>query len=132
MVAIFGLVSALGGAYVHTWIDAVNMVAAKIMATVTLFFVAVPIIKLSGSISSFTLSIDAIHIIQDLRMNLCPGYQLFPPLPFLKSDRWDGKDVVSSEEDLVSLILSLGFSFTPALMICYCTPRIGFSCHSLA
>ncbi|KAK3939172.1 hypothetical protein QBC46DRAFT_438313 [Diplogelasinospora grovesii] len=82
--SIFGLGSALMGAFVRTWSNRLDNQTAHTIATVTLLLVVVPIVKLSGNIGAFTSSTAALHIIHDLRDDLTTEFgfdaNLFPPL----------------------------------------------------
>ncbi len=84
MFAIFGLTSAMVGAYVRTWSARLDNQTAHTIATVTLLFSIVPLVKLSGNIGAFTSSTAPINIIQSLRADLrsIPGVrgEWFPEL----------------------------------------------------
>lgn len=84
-ISIFGLLSALMGAFVRTWTERLNNQTAHTIATVTLLLVIVPIVKLSGNLGAFTSSTAPIDIIETLRKDLenelSPEVAaLFPPL----------------------------------------------------
>jgi len=91
IVAILGLVTAVGGAYVRTWSERLNNQTAHTIATVTLLFIVIPMVKLSGNIGAFTSSTAAVDIIQSLRAELGADYDLFPAFAFRgPDDGWDG------------------------------------------
>jgi len=98
-VAIYGLVSAIGGAYVRTWDNRLNNQTAHTIATVTLLFIIIPMVKLSGVIGSFISSTEAIDTIQNLRRELRKlgeGYDLFPDFTFKdRDDLWDPESASS-------------------------------------
>ncbi|KAK4462622.1 hypothetical protein QBC42DRAFT_326846 [Cladorrhinum samala] len=84
-ISIFGLLSALMGAFVRTWTERLNNQTAHTIATVTLLLVIVPIVKLSGNLGAFTSSTAPIDIIETLRKDLENEFStevaaLFPPL----------------------------------------------------
>jgi len=90
IVAILGLVTAVGGAYVRTWSERMNNQTAHTIATVTLLFIVVPMVKLSGNIGAFTSSTAAVDIIQSLRAELGSDFDLFPAFTFAgPDDAWD-------------------------------------------
>lgn len=111
-ISIFGLMSAMMGAFVRTWSDRLETQTSHTIATVTLMLVVVPIVKLSGNIGSFTSSTAAVHIIQQLRQDLRkhfgselgPEYELFPPLDIPVLD--DGADGEASGHGIHPQVLS--------------------------
>lgn len=84
--AIFGLLGALCAAFIRTYTQRLNNQTSHTIAVVTLFFILIPIIKISGNIGSFTSTSIAMDIIQELQRslrNLKPDRSpLFPPVEF--------------------------------------------------
>lgn len=83
--AIFGLLGALCAAFIRTYTQKLNNQTSHTIAIVTLFFILIPIIKISGNIGSFTSTSIAMDIIQELQRNLGkinPHHPLFPPVQF--------------------------------------------------
>jgi hypothetical protein len=89
LVAIVGLITAIGGAYVRTWSDRMNNQTAHTIATVTLLFIVIPMVKLSGNIGAFTSATGAVDVLQTLRRELGTDYDLFPAFNFQSTkDAW--------------------------------------------
>ncbi|KAH8901699.1 hypothetical protein GQ53DRAFT_835371 [Thozetella sp. PMI_491] len=108
LVAILGLVSGLGAAFVRTWIDQQNNQTAHTIAIVCLLFNFIPIVQISSQIGAFTSSTAAVHIIQNLRRHLTDYNasrgnhsrpSLFPAFEFHKDLRWDG-EIIDTEIEL--------------------------------
>lgn len=91
--AILGLLGALCAAFIRTYTQRLNNQTSHTIAVVSLFFVLIPIIKISGNIGSFTSTSIAMEIIQELQHNLenlNPRHPLFPPVQFDYDDfLWD-------------------------------------------
>ncbi|KAI9856199.1 MAG: hypothetical protein M1813_009216 [Trichoglossum hirsutum] len=91
--AIIGLFIALISAFIRTYSQRSNNQTAHTIAVVALFFILIPIVKISGNMGSFTSTSVAINIIQELRRNLRTlrpdGPQLFPPIRLSEDLRWD-------------------------------------------
>jgi hypothetical protein len=99
-VAILGLIGALGGAFVRTWIARRNNQTSHTIAVVCLLFNFIPIVQISSQIGAFTSSTTAVYIIQSLRRNLMNYYvrrgepdrrPIFPALDYSADLRWDGR-----------------------------------------
>jgi hypothetical protein len=189
--AIFGLLGGLCAAFIRTYMQRLNNQTGHTIAVVALFFILIPIVKISGNIGCFTSTSTAIDIIQDLHRNLKllnpEGPQLFPALRFDPTFGWDyargnRQETVEKEKrgsalpitELRNLefwpsmapwagmnnswrpckqisvhnqfstasrspgylfFLSLVFvmcAYSPALVLSYKTPTVGFSCRSMA
>ncbi|KAH0552955.1 hypothetical protein GP486_006845 [Trichoglossum hirsutum] len=181
--AIIGLFISLISAFVRTYSLRANNQTSHTIAIVALFFILIPIVKISGNMGSFTSTSVAINIIQDLRRNLRTlnpdGPQLFPPITLSEDLGWDYttrerdveegerseydsvkvwpkmapwagmnnswrpckqmliSDYFSSSDRSPAYLLFLSFLFimsaySPALVLSYKTPTVGFSCRSMA
>jgi hypothetical protein len=188
--AIIGLGGALAAAFIRTYMQKLNNQTAHTIAVVALFFILIPIVKISGNMGSFTSTSIAIDIIQDLRRNLRilkpKGPQLFPPLELDHRFGWDYSRRPEGDEEMAevkgricgveyrdleawpkmapwagmnnswrpcktmliedyfstsnrsrSSLFVLAFlfvmsSYSPALILSYKTPTVGFSCRSMA
>jgi hypothetical protein len=105
-VAIFGLMGSLIGAYVRTYVNRLNNQTPHTIAVVSLLFIFIPLVKISGNIGSFTSSTAVVEIIQEMRRNLynyskskgrAHEQGLFPPLSFNDDACWDDMGACTSE-----------------------------------
>ncbi|KAF2463240.1 uncharacterized protein BDR25DRAFT_320092 [Lindgomyces ingoldianus] len=94
-VAIIAMIGALCGAYIRTWSERLNNQTPHTIAIVSLLFIFIPIVKISGNIGSFTSPTAVVDIIQELRRDLKNHYQsvadkrpLFPPFILDKNAHW--------------------------------------------
>ena len=193
-IAIFGFVGALCAAFIRTYTQKLNNQTAHTIAVVSLFFILIPIVKISGNIGSFTSTSIAMDIIQELQRNLGKlgnlnhDHPLFPPLRFNHDAfRWDySRDPAQADDELQPLnpagptqeytnlkkwpkmapwagmnnswrpckhmlladhsstcdrsgallfFMSLLFvmcAYSPALVLSFRTPTVGFGCRSMA
>lgn len=98
-IAIGGLIGGLFAAFIRTWTLRLNNQTSHTIAAVSLLFIFIPLVKISGNIGAFTSSTAVVDIIQELRRNLSEydkrlGLErpaLFPPLVFGDDPLWNGK-----------------------------------------
>jgi hypothetical protein len=104
-VAILGLMGSLIGAYVRTYVNRLNNQTPHTIAVVSLLFIFIPLVKISGNIGAFTSSTVVVEIIQEMRRNLynyskskdrANEQNLFPPLSFNVDVCWDDMGVCTS------------------------------------
>jgi hypothetical protein len=97
-IAIGSLVGALIGAFIRTYTLRLNNQTSHTIASVSLLFIFIPLVKISGNIGAFTSSTAAVNIIQELRHNLQEHDRsleadrpcLFPPFVFDERACWYG------------------------------------------
>ncbi|KAI9766170.1 MAG: hypothetical protein M1840_006737 [Geoglossum simile] len=91
--AIIGLLGGLFAAFIRTYMKRLNNQTGHTIAIVALFFILIPIVKISGNIGCFSSTSIAVDIIQELHRNLKvlnpEGPQLFPALRFDPTFGWD-------------------------------------------
>ncbi|KAF2184201.1 hypothetical protein K469DRAFT_200741 [Zopfia rhizophila CBS 207.26] len=93
-IAIFGMIGALFAAYVRTWMQKLENQTAHTIAIVSMFFIYIPIVKITGDIGAFNSPSDAIDIILELRRDLltCTTQsrllEIFPLLEFHENMMW--------------------------------------------
>jgi hypothetical protein len=99
-IVIVALMGALFGAFIRTWSNRLNNQTSHTIAVVSLLFIFIPLVKISGNIGAFTFSTAVVDIIQALHRNLSeydmrigePGRPaLFSPPLFDENVRWDGQ-----------------------------------------
>ena len=107
-VAILGLMGSLIGAYVRTYVNRLNNQTPHTIAVVSLLFIFIPLVKISGNIGSFTSSTAVVEIIQEMRRNLynyskskgrANEQSLFPPLSFDDDVCWDDMVACTSQNE---------------------------------
>lgn len=103
-VAIMGLVVTLVGPYLRTWSQRLNNQTSHTIAMVSLLFIDIPVVRISGDIGAFTSSTAVVEIIQELRRNLSrhtkgSSFQgcaeLFLPLRFRPDGHWDYNSAIA-------------------------------------